>query len=95
MGYLSPGPKGKFSIERSVCAPQYESAGTWIGPKLSVSVRVLVLGMESFFVMPTFSRHPPFEFARALRQATLDQVRGEERRPCLSSGQAARLTSCE
>ena len=51
----SRGPKGKFSIERSVCAPQYESAGTSIGPKLSVSVRVLVLGMESSFVMPTFS----------------------------------------
>jgi hypothetical protein len=25
---------------RCACAPQYLSAGTWIGPKLSVSVRI-------------------------------------------------------
>ena len=30
----------KFSSERSVCAPQYLSAGTWISPKASLSVRV-------------------------------------------------------
>lgn len=30
----------KFSRERSVCAPQYLSAGTWISPKASLSVRV-------------------------------------------------------
>src|SRR6266478_5021542 len=29
----------KFRRDRSVCAPQYRSAGTSIGPKLSVSVR--------------------------------------------------------
>jgi hypothetical protein len=29
----------KFSSERSVCAPQYLSAGTWIWPKASLSVR--------------------------------------------------------
>jgi hypothetical protein len=30
----------KFSSDRSVCAPQYLSAGTWISPKASVSARV-------------------------------------------------------
>lgn len=30
----------KFSSERSVWAPQYLSAGTWISPKASLSVRV-------------------------------------------------------
>jgi hypothetical protein len=30
----------KFSRERSVCAPQYLSAGTWISPKASLSVLV-------------------------------------------------------
>lgn len=30
----------KFSSDRSVCAPQYLSDGTWISPKASVSVRV-------------------------------------------------------
>lgn len=30
----------KFSSDRSVCAPQYLSAGTWISPKASVSVLV-------------------------------------------------------
>ena len=33
----------KFWIERWVCAPQYRSAGTSIGPKVSVSVRVAVI----------------------------------------------------
>ena len=36
-------PIGKFMIERWVCAPQYLSAGTSSGPKLSVSVRVAVM----------------------------------------------------
>src|SRR6056297_680940 len=36
-------PMGKFMIERCVCAPQYLSAGTSSGPKLSVSVRVAVM----------------------------------------------------
>lgn len=31
----------KFSRERSVWAPQYLSAGTWISPKASLSVLVL------------------------------------------------------
>src|SRR5437016_1061616 len=31
----------KFSSERSVWAPQYLSAGTWISPKASLSVLVL------------------------------------------------------
>lgn len=30
----------KFSSDRSVCAPQYLSLGTWIWPKASLSVRV-------------------------------------------------------
>ena len=30
----------KFASERSACAPQYLSAATSIGPKVSVSVRV-------------------------------------------------------
>lgn len=30
----------KFSNDRSVCAPQYLFAGTWMGPKASDSVRV-------------------------------------------------------
>lgn len=30
----------KFSSDRSVCAPQYLSAGTWISPNASLSVRV-------------------------------------------------------
>jgi hypothetical protein len=30
----------KFSSDRSVWAPQYRSAGTWISPKASLSVRV-------------------------------------------------------
>lgn len=30
----------KLERDRSVCAPQYLSAGTWTGPKASVSVRV-------------------------------------------------------
>src|SRR5690606_7128213 len=33
-------PMGKLMIDRWVCAPQYLSAGTSSGPKLSVSVRV-------------------------------------------------------
>jgi len=33
----------KFSSERSVCAPQYLSDGTWISPKASLSVRVLAI----------------------------------------------------
>ena len=32
----------KFSRERSVCAPQYLSEGTWISPKASLSVRIEV-----------------------------------------------------
>jgi hypothetical protein len=41
-GMRSP-PILKFSSDRSVCAPQYRSAGTSIGPKVSVSVRVDVM----------------------------------------------------
>src|SRR5260370_31325790 len=33
-------PMRKFCRERWVCAPQYRSAGTSMGPKLSVSMRV-------------------------------------------------------
>ena len=33
-------------IERCVCAPQYRSTGTSNGPKLSVSVRVLVMNLS-------------------------------------------------
>jgi hypothetical protein len=36
-------PMGKLMMERWVCAPQYLSAGTSSGPKLSVSVRVAVM----------------------------------------------------
>ncbi len=36
-------PIGKLMIDRWVCAPQYLSAGTSNGPKLSVSVRVSVM----------------------------------------------------
>ena len=43
-GMRSP-PIGKFWIERCVCAPQYRSAGTSMGPKVSVSVRVLVFAV--------------------------------------------------
>ncbi len=40
-------PIGKLMIERWVCAPQYLSAGTSSGPKLSVSVRVAVMVASS------------------------------------------------
>ena len=40
-------PMGKFMIDRCVCAPQYLSAGTSSGPKLSVSVRVSVMASAS------------------------------------------------
>src|SRR6056300_141267 len=33
-------PIGKFIMDRCVCAPQYLSAGTSSGPKLSVSIRI-------------------------------------------------------
>ena len=36
-------PMRKFSRERCVCAPQSFSAGTAIGPKVSVSVRVFAM----------------------------------------------------
>src|SRR6056297_2876799 len=45
-GWVSQ-PIGKFMIERCVCAPQYLSVGTSSGPKLSVSVRVAVMGQAS------------------------------------------------
>ena len=41
-------PIGKFKIERWVCAPQYLSAGTSRGPKLSVSVRVCDIMYSGF-----------------------------------------------
>lgn len=37
----------KFSRERSVWAPQYLSAGTWISPKASLSVLVLAMVAEA------------------------------------------------
>jgi hypothetical protein len=40
IGIRSLGAKGKLAIERSVCAPQYASAETSIGPSESISVRV-------------------------------------------------------
>ena len=36
-------PIGKFMMLRCVCAPQYFSEGTSNGPKLSVSVRVVLM----------------------------------------------------
>jgi len=36
-------PMRKFSSERCVCAPQYLSAGTSIGPNVSVSMRVFAM----------------------------------------------------
>src|SRR6476620_7931318 len=41
-------PIRKFCNERCVCAPQYFSAGTSIGPKVSVSVRVFAMIRASF-----------------------------------------------
>jgi hypothetical protein len=42
---------------RCVCAPQYEEAGTSMGPKLSVSVRVLVISVFVSIILVSTS-HP-------------------------------------
>jgi hypothetical protein len=47
-------PIGKFKIERWVCAPQYLSAGTSNGPKLSVSVRVAVIARSFGYLLDAF-----------------------------------------
>src|SRR4051794_36430512 len=44
-------PMRKFCNERWVCAPQYFSAGTSIGPNVSVSVRVFAM------ISPSFAMH--------------------------------------
>ena len=44
-------PMRKFCSERCVCAPQYLSAGTSIGPNVSVSVRVFAM------IRPLSARH--------------------------------------
>ncbi len=38
-------PIAKFWMDRCVCAPQYTSAGTSMGPIESFSVRVLVMAL--------------------------------------------------
>ena len=44
-------PMGKLTIDRWVWAPQYLWLGTSSGPKLSVSVRVAVIGASSQAVL--------------------------------------------
>lgn len=43
----------KFSRERSVCAPQYLLASTWISPKASLSVRVcpMAVGLADKYLL--------------------------------------------
>src|SRR4029453_4165016 len=50
LGCLSQ-PILKLARLRCACAPQYLSAGTWIGPKVSVSVRLSVVGAGGGAVM--------------------------------------------
>ena len=40
-------PMRKFRRERSVCAPQSRSAGTSMGPNVSLSVRILVMSDDT------------------------------------------------
>ena len=44
-------PMLKWWSDRSVCAPQYRSAATSIGPMLSVSVRVFDIGFCTPFAL--------------------------------------------
>src|SRR6187401_533714 len=46
-GGITSSPMRKLCRARSVCAPQWRSAGTSMGPKVSLSVRVLL--MHSLF----------------------------------------------
>src|SRR3954454_9259831 len=50
-GGMRSSPMRKFCSERWVCAPQYFSAGTSIGPNVSVSVRVFAM------IRPSFARY--------------------------------------
>src|SRR6056297_2433837 len=59
-------PIGKFRIERWVCAPQYLSAGTSRGPKLSVSVRVAVMSHVSGMHLYAVYTQPCAETIRQL-----------------------------
>ena len=60
-------PMGKFMIERWVCAPQYLSAGTSSGPKLSVSVRVCVITHSCIRLYAVYRRERVVAIACARR----------------------------
>ncbi len=54
----------KFSRDRCVCAPQYLSAGTSIGPNESVSVRVVII-LSSIFTSAPLSRTKHSRFSNS------------------------------
>src|SRR5262245_55637967 len=72
----------KFSRLRCVCAPQYLSAGTWIGPKVSVSVRIGVMRACSNWrrISPRLynrifgGRKPPLFFAEGVEADDLARL---------------------
>src|SRR5271156_5196903 len=57
----------KCSSERWVCAPQSLSAGTSTSPRLSVSLRILIV----FFHQPDCTRRPNHLFRRRALQLKL------------------------
>lgn len=66
----------KFSSERSVCAPQYLSPGTWISPKASLSVRVVAGAMMRAVLWKPLLRLP------VMMMVELDDEEPRRRRCC-------------